>query len=321
MKLLVLGGTQLLGPAVVDAALTRGHELTLFNRGRTNPDLYPDVETLIGDRDGDLHALETRRWDAVIDTCGYVPHSVRASIEALRDSGLYCFVSSIWVYADLSRPRNEDGALKSLGDDPGNELTPNFSNYGALKALCEEAVREAFGGRALVIRPGLIVGQRDPSGRFSYWPHRVARGGDVLAPGPPERRVQFIDARDLGEWMLRLCESASSGTFNATSPGVSWGELLDSCRRVATSACEVVWVSDEFLVEHEVGEWMELPLWIADPARTGANEAVVDRALAAGLSFRPLDEIVAGALQAPTTDEAGLDPEREAALLAEWHAR
>ena len=320
MKLLVLGGTELLGPAIVAAALARGHELTLFNRGRTNPDLFPELEKLIGDREGDLAAFQGRRWDAVIDTCGYVPHVVRASAEAV-DTGFYCFVSSISVYADLSGPRDEDGALKPLDDDPIDELTPSFSNYGALKALCEDVVREAFDDRAAVVRPGLIVGARDPSGRFSYWPHRVARGGEVLVPAPPERRVQFIDAGDLGEWLVGLCETGVGGTFNATNPGVPWGELLDSCRRVAASDCGLVWIPDEFLVEHEVGEWMELPMWIANPSRVGANQAVVDRALEAGLRFSALDKIVRGALEAPTTEDAGLTPEREAALLAAWHAR
>ncbi|MBM2822100.1 MAG: NAD-dependent epimerase/dehydratase family protein [Thermoleophilia bacterium] len=322
MKLLLLGGPDFLGRATTEAALASGHELTFFNRGRTNPHLYPEVERLLGDRDGEIAALQGRRWDAVIDTSGYVPHVVRASAEMLSDSGRYCFVSSISVYADFSRTLDEEDALKSLGDGPIDQLTPDFSNYGALKAQCEEAVRETFGNRALVIRPGLIVGPHDPSGRFAYWPHRAARGGDVLVPGSPKRNVQFIDVRDLGDWMVRLCESGTVGTFNATNPGVSWGELLASCRDVAGSDCEFTWVSDAFLVEQEVGEWMELPLWLAGPAKTGANAAVVDRSVAAGLRFRPLDDIVRGALEeAPTTDDAGLSAEREADLLAKWHAR
>jgi 2'-hydroxyisoflavone reductase len=164
----------------------------------------------------------------VIDTSGYVPHVVRASAEALSDSGPYCFVSSISVYADFSRPPNEESALAPLGTDPIDELTSDFSNYGALKALCETAVADVFGDRALVVRPGLIVGPHDPTGRFTYWPHRVARGGDVLAPAPPERLAQFIDVRDLAAWIVDLCERDVAGTFNATNQGVPWGELLET---------------------------------------------------------------------------------------------
>jgi 2'-hydroxyisoflavone reductase len=247
---------------------------------------------------------------------------VRASVEALSDSGLYCFVSTISVYADFSRPMDESGALVPLGEDPVDALTPDFSNYGALKALCEDEVQNGFSDRALVVRPGLIVGPHDPTGRFTYWPHRVARGGEVLAPGPPDRRAQFVDVRDLAEWMLGLCEQRTCGTFNATNEGVPWSELLESCRRVAGSDVAITWVTDELLVEHGVGEWMELPLWLADPAKAAADDVNVQRALAAGLCFRPLDETVRGALEdAESTEPAGLAPEREAALLAAWHAR
>ena len=322
MRLLILGGPKFVGRAVADAALARGHELTFFNRGRTNTDLYPEVERLTGDRDGDLAALEGREWDAVIDTSGYVPHVVRASAEALAGSRRYLFVSSISVYADFSTPPSEDSPLAPLGDLPVDVLTEDFSNYGALKALCEAAVQETLGERALVVRPGLIVGPHDPTGRFTYWPHRVARGGDVIAPAPPERQTQLVDVRDLGEWMVDLCEREVAGTFNATNEGVSWGELLEVCRSVAGADARVVWVSDQFLAEHEVGEWMELPLWIADPAMAGVANADVKRALAAGLRVRPLEDTVRGALEeATTTESAGLAPEREAALLAAWNDR
>jgi 2'-hydroxyisoflavone reductase len=166
------------------------------------------------------------------------------------------------------------------------------------------------------------VGTHDPTGRFTYWPHRIARGGKVLAPAPPERLTQFVDVRDLGEWMIGLCEREVTGTFNATNDGVAWGELLETCREVSRSDAEVTWVPDEHLLEQGVGEWMELPLWIADPAMSAADEVVVDRALAAGLRFRPLVDTVRATLdEAEPTDTAGLTPEREAALLAAWHAR
>jgi 2'-hydroxyisoflavone reductase len=323
VRLLLLGGPKFLGRAIASAALERGHELTVFNRGRTNPELFPEAEKLVGDRNGDLRALHGRQWDAVIDTSGYVPRVVRAAAETLSDSGLYCFVSSISVYEDFSVPMDEESARAPLGEDPIDDLTPNFSNYGALKALCEDAVCEALGDRALVIRPGLIVGPHDPTGRFTYWPHRIARGGEVVAPAPGERKVQFIDVRDLGDWMIGLCERHVAGTFNATNTGLPWSELLESCRRVTGADADFAWLPEDFLLEHGVADWRSLPMWFGgDPAMASANHAIVDQALEAGLRFRPLDETVRGALEdAPTTETAGLTPERETELLAEWHGR
>ena len=320
MKLLLLGGPKFLGRAVTDAALARGHELTFFNRGTTNPELYPEVERLVGDRGGALDALRGRVWDAVVDTCGYLPSVVRASADALASSTLYCFVSSISVYADFSVPVEEDSPVAELGDLPSDEVTNE--TYGALRALCERAVVDVFGERTLVVRPGLITGPHDPTGRFTYWPHRFAQGGEVLAPAPPDKPTQSIDVRDLGAWIVSLCERDVNGVYNATHPGFTWGELLETCRRVAGPVAEITWVAPDFLTEHDVGEWMELPLWIADPALAYADRVDVLRALAAGLTFRPLDETVRGALeQAATTEAAGLSPQREAALLAEWHGR
>ena len=320
MRLLLLGGPRFLGRAVVDAALERGHELTLFNRGRTSPELYPEVERLRGDRAGDLSALGGREWDAVIDTCGYLPDVVAASAEVLSTSGRYCFVSSISVYADFRQPVDEESPVAELGDLPVNEVTDE--SYGALKALCEDIVRVTFGDRALVVRPGLIVGPHDPTGRFTYWPHRIARGGEVLAPGPPERRSQLIDVRDLAEWIVSLCERSTGGTYNATHPGCAWSELLETCRAVSRSDARVTWVTDAFLVGQGIGEWMELPLWLADPAMAAADDVDVTRALDAGLVFRPLEDTIRGTRElAETTDAAGLDPERETALLQAWHGR
>ncbi len=320
MKLLLLGGPKFIGRAVADAALERGHELTFFNRNRTNPELYPEVERLIGNRVGDLVPLRGRSWDAVIDTCGYVPHVVSASLEAVSSSGSYYFVSSISVYADFSMPVDESSDLAELGDLPEDQVTDE--SYGALKAPGERAVTEAFGDRSIVVRPGLITGPHDPTGRFTYWPHRVARGGEVLAPAPPEKRMQSVDVRDLGAWIVAVCEAEVTGVLNATHPGFTWRELLDACRSVAGSDATVTWVSPEFLAEREIDEWMELPLWIRDPKLAYADQVDVTRARAAGLELRPLEDAVCGALeQAEPTDTAGLAPEREAALLAEWHAR
>jgi 2'-hydroxyisoflavone reductase len=245
----------------------------------------------------------------VIDTSGYVPRVVRESAELLRDSGRYVFVSSISVYADFSTGPTEDSTVAELGDLPLDELTEDFSNYGPLKALCEAEVERVFGERALIVRPGLIVGPHDPTGRFSYWAHRLARGGEILAPGPPERNTQFVDVRDLGEWIVAAVEQGLGGTFNATNEGVPWGELLDGA--------DVTWVTDEYLQDHGVGPWMELPLWLpADDA--GMHEADVSRAVAAGLRFRPVAESLRGAAGAPAVEGVGLTAEKEAALLAHW---
>jgi 2'-hydroxyisoflavone reductase len=324
VRLLVLGGTKFLGRAAVETALARGHEVTLFNRGQTNPELFPEVEKLRGDRNGDLSALAGRTWDAAIDPSGYVPAAVRASAGLLRDAvGHYAYVSSVSAYADASGPvRENESPLAELGNMPADRLLDDYANYGALKVLCEQEATDAFGTRAAIVRAGLIVGPHDPTGRFTYWPHRIARGGEVLVPAPPERTVQFVDVRDLAEWMVGLAERGHGGTFNATHAGVSWGELAETCRDVAGSDARFVWVTDTFLGEHEVGEWMELPLWISDPEMLGLHLADVSLARAAGLRFRPLAETVRATLdEAEPTDDAGLKAEREAELLAAWQAR
>ena len=244
MKLLVLGGTKFLGRATVESALARGHEVTLFNRGQTNPELFPEAEKLRGDREHDLSALTGRTWDAVVDPSGYVPSVVRASAEKLAESvGFYLFVSSLSAYADRSKAMVEGNALEELGDMPDDRLLEDFSNYGALKALAERAVAETFPRSHANVRPGLIVGPHDPTGRFTYWPHRVARGGRVAAPAPPEDRVQFIDVRDLANWIVGLCErGGDGGELNAVNEGVSWSDLLETCRDVSGSDASFVWI-------------------------------------------------------------------------------
>jgi nucleoside-diphosphate-sugar epimerase len=322
VKLLVLGGTKFLGRAAVEAALARGHEVTLFNRGQTNPELFPEAEKIRGDRTGHLSALRGRSWDSVLDPSAYVPEVTRASAEALADAAEhYVFISSVSVYADLSGPVDEDSPLAELeAGQPDDRLLEDFSNYGPLKTLCERAASE-FPGVTALVRPGLIVGPHDPTGRFTYWPHRVARGGDVLAPGPPQGTVQFIDVRDLGEWLVELGEDKVAGAFNATHPGVSWETLLETCRDVSESDARFVWVDPDFLVEQEVGQWMELPMWLHGEDE-GVHATDVSRAVAAGLTFRQLEDTVRGTLeQAETTDTAGLRPEREAALLEAWATR
>jgi 2'-hydroxyisoflavone reductase len=313
-----------LGRAIVDTALEHDHEVTLFTRGRTNPGLNPDVEHLTGDRDGDLGALEGRRWDTVIDTSGYVPRVVRESAELLSPATEhYTFVSSISVYRDFAQPVHEESPLAELGDAPVDRLAEDYSNYGALKALCEREVVEAFAGRALAVRAGLIAGPHDPTGRFTYWPHRIARGGEVLAPGPPERPVQLVDVRDLGDWIVGASRERLSGAFNATSEPHALGDLLEACVRVSGSNATLTWVDEAFLLEHRVGQWMEVPLWVADePGSERFHEADTTKAHGAGLRHRTLDDTISATLeQAALVDGVGLAPEREAELLREWHER
>ena len=326
MRLLVLGGTKFLGRAVVEAALARGDEVTLFNRGQTGTELFPEVEKLRGDRDGDLAALEGREWDAVIDPSGYVPRIVRDSTELLRGSvGHYVFVSSGSVYTD-PHPGFDETAPTAELEDPDTEEV--MAHYGALKAACEGVVREVFPDAHTNVRAGLIVGPNDPTGRFTYWPLRVAVGGELLAPAPPERSIQFIDVRDLGEWMVDACDQSHVGTFNATCEQLRFDEFLSAC-----GDADPVWVSDEFLVEHEVEPFSELPLWIPG-AHAAFLQGDVSKAVAAGLRFRPLDVTIRDtrawadeAGEQLVTDRglrqgrAGLDPAREAELLEAWRAR
>jgi nucleoside-diphosphate-sugar epimerase len=309
VRLLVLGGTKFLGRAAVESALRRGHEVTLFNRGETNAELFPEAEKLRGDRDGGLDPLRGRSWDAVVDVAGFLPRVVRQSVE-LVDAPYYLFVSTMSVYADLSQPPDEGSPLH--GDTDSEEV---LEHYGELKSMCERVAQERPGA---IVRPGLIVGPHDPTGRFTYWPHRIARGGDVLAPGPPEEPATLIDVRDLGEWIVRLCESGTPGVFNAIEQ-TTWGELLDACVRATEADARLVWVPGDWLLEQGVGEWMELPVWVASGELAGIHRGANERALAAGLTFRPLEETARATLAgAGTTDEAGLKPERESELLAAW---
>jgi nucleoside-diphosphate-sugar epimerase len=323
MRILVLGGTKFLGRHTVEAALERGHDVTLFNRGQTNPELFPEAEKLHGDRDVDLGALAGREFDAVVDTSGYLPRVVRATFEAIEGEPHYTFVSSISVYADLSQPPTESSPTAEL-----KEETEDFRSeaYGPLKALCEQAVLERFPD-AFVVRPGLIVGPWDPTGRFTYWPERVAEGGRVLAPAPPERSVQVIDARDLAAWNVDAIERRLAGTYNVVSPVFTFAEMLESCRRVADVDPEFVWVDPDFLAEQGVDEWIELPLWLHDPGYAQMLSTDSSAALANGLTIRPLDETVAATLawvrtgEAPTETGAGLAREKERQVLDAWRSK
>jgi 2'-hydroxyisoflavone reductase len=323
MDLLILGGTRFLGRHLVEAALRDDHRVTLFNRGLSGPDLFPEVETITGDRDGDLSALQGRRWDAVIDTCGYVPRVVRASAGLLADAAdHYTFVSSISVYPDDIGPgADEDAPVQELEDHTVEEVTGE--TYGGLKALCERAAEEKMPSRVLNVRPGLISGPHDPTDRFTYWPRRVAAGGEVLAPDRPERQVQFIDVRDLAGWMIKMSAEQQTGTYNATGPAyeLRMGKLLEECEAVGGEA-QVIWVSEEFLEETGVEPFTEMPLWVPREY-AGMLEVDCGRAIAAGLTFRPVSQTIRDVLEWDSKRGepdlgAGLKPERERELLSAW---
>jgi len=338
MRLLILGGTVFLGRHLVNAARARGHAVTLFNRGRSRPDLFPDVERLTGDRDGDLAALAGRTWDAVIDTSGYVPRIVRKSAERLRDAvGHYTFVSSISVYADGAALGADESAPAGTLEDPTVEAITG-ETYGPLKALCEAAVVESLGDRAFIVRPGLLVGPFDPSGRFTYWVTRIADGGDVLAPGDPRMQVQFIDARDGAEWMVRCAEAGVTGVQNMTGPRetLTMEGFLEAARDVLNPGARFEWVAEQFLLDRGVAPWTEVPLWIPSSDR-GVLAVSIERALASGLAFRPLASTLRDTLawrRSPDANRAapervtagprpqiGLAPDRERALIDEWRTR
>jgi 2'-hydroxyisoflavone reductase len=336
MDLLIIGGSRFLGRHLVDAALARGDRVTLFNRGLSGP--APEgVVTLHGDRQGDLLALTAsgQRWDAVVDTCGYLPGDVHRMADALAGRvGRYLFVSSISAYASAALPTAEDAPLGQIDD--ADTTVIDGRTYGPLKALCEAAVRQRLGDAAsILVRPGLIVGPHDPTERFTYWPARLARAADdglpVLVPGAPQRPLQVIHARDLADWMLRLIDLGASGAFNATSPpgAATWGELLAVCAQAAGVQPVLRWVDDAHLLRQGVAPWKDLPLWLPAEGPDAAEHAAfmtvpTARAQAAGLVCRPLIDSVADTLawwrslppDGRAFSQAGLAPEREAALLA-----
>lgn len=340
MRILILGGAGLTGPHQVRYALSRGHDVTLFNRGRTPlPADLAGARHLHGDRAaGDLAALEGRTWDICIDNPTTLPAWARDATQRLAGKvGRYIFVSTISVYADLARPVAEDSPLLAYaGVDPYAETMDSvrasgFELYGPLKAASEREVQQRFPSTAAIVRPGLIVGPGDASDRFTYWPWRVRRGGEVLAPGSPQDPVQVIDARDLAEWTIRLAEQGATGVFNASGPGggLRFGAMLERIRAAIDAAATFTWVPPAFLEAQQVAAWSDLPAWVpADGESTGMMRADIARALAAGLTFRPLEETVRDTLawfdalpaERRAAPRAGLSPEREQAVLAAWKA-
>jgi len=325
MDLLILGGTGFLGRHLVEAALADGHRPTLFNRGLSEPGLFPEIEKIEGDREGDLSPLSGRRWDAVIDTCGYMPRVVRASAGLLAGAvDHYTFVSSISVYSDDIEPgADEEAPVRELSDPTVEEVTGE--TYGGLKVLCEQAAEEEMPGRVLNVRPCLISGPHDPTDRFTYWPRRISAGGEVLVPDHPERNVQYIDVRDLASWIVKMSGERQTGTYNATGPAyeLQMGRMLEECEAVSGTDAEFVWVSEDFLEENGVEPFTELPLWV--PREDAALLAIdCGRAIEAGLTFRPLAETIKDVLDWDRArmegrePAAGLRPERERELLRAW---
>ncbi len=338
LRILILGGTGFTGPFQVRYAIERGHQVTVFNRGKTHPGELPEgVEQLIGDRNGQLDALKDRKWDVVIDNPTSVPVWVRDAAQVLKGNvDRYVFISTISVYGDNSKPNDETSAVaKYEGADAMKEtretlIASQFKLYGPLKALCEAEAEKWFPKKTLVIRPGLIVGPGDQTDRFTYWPVRIDRGGEVMAPGAPADPVQFIDARDVAEWTIRMVENGETGIYNATGPAeeLGMGDMLSGMKTALKSDATFTWVPAEFLGEQKVSPWSDMPVWVPPQSEDGAlSRTSIKRALAKGLTFHPLAETARDTLswfksqpaERQAEMKAGLKPEREKEVLAAWH--
>ena len=335
LRILILGGTGFTGPFQVKYALSRGHKVTVFNRGKTHPGELPkEVEQLIGDRNGHLEALKGKKWDVCIDNPTTLPAWVRDAAQILKGNvERYIFISTISVYADTSTGPDENTPLaKYEGADPFKETleamkASGYKTYGPLKALSEQETEKWFPGKSLIIRPGLIVGPRDETDRFTYWPVRIDRGGEVLAPGNPSDPVQFIDGRDLAEWTVRMAENRETGIYNATGPAkeLGIGGMLDGIKTALNSNATFAWADAEFLKQQKVEAWSDMPVWAGD--ELGMSRTNIGRALAKGLTFRPLGDTARDTLawfkaQKPERQakmRAGLTPEREAEVLVALH--
>lgn len=328
MKVLVMGGTRFVGRAIVQEALNAGHEVTLFNRGRSNADLFPNVEKLAGNRDGGLDSLKGRSWDAVIDTSGYIPRVVRDSARLLASVvEQYTFISTISTYASFANSGIDENSPQAVLKDESIELV-NDQTYGPLKTLCETAVNEELNGRALLIRPALIVGPYEEDDLFPYWVHRVARGGELLVPGSAASPMQFIDARDLGKWVVKATETGLCGPYITTGPDypLTMGAILQTCKQVSQSNATFTYVGDQFLLDQGLQINSETPWWIPN-SHIGYGMFNNQKAIEAGLTFRPLAETVHDTFDWLNTRPAdyewrsGLSPEQEQKLLIRYKAR
>jgi len=327
MKILILGGTIFLGKHIVNSALSRGHEVTLFNRGKHNPELYPELEKLTGDRSGDFESLKGKTFDAVIDTSGYFPRIVKMSGEFLKDkTSHYTFISSISVYKDFSdMSLNENSETGTIEDESIEEITGG--SYGPLKVLCENAIEEIYKASALNIRPGLIVGEDDPTDRFAYWIYRINKGGKILAPGEKKKKVQFIDVKDLSDWTIKMIEKKKNGVYNATGPdyNLTFEKLLEVCKKVSGTNPEIEWVDEKFLTDEKIAPYTELPLWLPEDSE-GGNNVNISKAIKDGLTFRSLEETLRDSLEYVTRSRGGklkfgLDENKEIELLKKWEER
>jgi len=334
LRILILGGTGFTGPYQVRYALGRGHKVTTFNRGKTHPGELPaEVEQLVGDRNGKLDALKNRQWDVVIDNPTTLPAWVRDAAQILKGNvDRYVFISTISVYGEVKQGVDESAPLEKYeGPDPYKETleamkASGYKTYGPLKALSEKEAEKWFPRKALIIRPGLIVGPRDETDRFTYWPVRIDRGGEVLAPGNPNDPVQFIDGRDLAEWTVRMAENRETGIYNATGPAkpLGIGGMLDGIKEAEKSNAKFTWVSEEFLTQQKVEPWSGMPVWTGKDS--GLARASISRALGKGLTFRPLAETARDTLawfkslpqDRQSKLRAGVTAEREAEVLAQW---
>ena len=339
LRILILGGSGFTGPYQIQYALSRGHKITTFNRGKTHPGELPkQVEQLLGDRNGELDALKGRQWDVALDNPTSVPAWVRDAAQMLKGNvDRYVFISTISVYADTSKPGvAEDAAVqKYTGPDAMKEtreslMASNFALYGPLKALSEAEAEKSFPNKTLIIRPGLIVGPRDETDRFTYWPVRVDRGGEVLAPGNPDDPVQFIDARDLAEWTIRMVENGATGIYNATGPAkkLGIGEMLSGLKAAERSNSSFTWVKADFLAAQKVAPWSDMPVWIPPRGEeAGASQISNRKAIDHGLTFRPLADTARDTLgwfkslppERQSKLRAGIPPEREKEVLTAWH--
>jgi 2'-hydroxyisoflavone reductase len=335
LRILILGGTKFIGVHFTERAMARGHVVTLFNRGRTNTDLFPQLEKLQGDRDAQLDALKGRRWDAVIDDSGYVPRHVRLSAELLAPKvRQYLYISSISAYASFATPNQEDSPLATLADQSAEQVTNE--TYGPLKALCEGAAKAALPGRVTILRPGYIVGPNDSTDRFTYWPARAARGGEMLAPGSAGDRIQFIDVRDLARFAIDALERNVTGTFNVVAPPgrFTMGSLISASIDSAVVLTHpsppptATWVAADYLESRDPSFPADVPIWSSgrgDSAGFAQTSAV--RALKAGLSITPIETTVRDTLvwhlarpeSERVTLKAGLAPAREQEILVAWH--
>ena len=335
LRILILGGTGFIGPYQVRYALSRGHKVTTFNRGKTHPGELPkEVEQLIGDRNGKLDALKNRQWDVAIDNPTTLPAWVRDTAQVLKGNvDRYVLISTISVYADPPPSGlDEDSPLQKYdGPDAYKETLEamkagGYKTYGPLKALSEKEAEKWFPGKTLIIRPGLIVGPRDETDRFTYWPARIGRGGEVLAPGTPNDPVQFIDARDLAEWTIRMVENCENGIYNATGPvkPLGIGGMLEEIKAALNSNATFTWLPYEFLKKHDVQPWSDMPVWAGD--ELGLARTKINRAIGKGLTFRPLADTTRDTLawfkslprDRQSHLKAGLSPEREAEVLSAW---